>query len=189
MAFLAHTGYHQSCCHRRIGWRSRRWYISSKGQHCSAVVDRAEVSVRCTPSCHILTLSSSSTPFITSTPTTLIRSATSLSTSIPTPLITTDCPSGNGTSITPKSPGGNAGKYTFTKHCGFDTNGTNLVSAFVTSLDTCIALCSNWNYQQTGGSKCSSVSFNVDGSEPGNCWAKTGTGLKSVDGQGAAILD
>jgi hypothetical protein len=118
-----------------------------------------------------------------------MSAANALSTSTPTPLITTDCPSSNGTSITPKSPGGNAGKYTFTKHCGFDTNGTNLVSAFVTSLDTCIALCSNWNYQQTRGDRCNSVSFNVKGIAPGNCWAKTGMGLISVEGQGAAILE
>jgi hypothetical protein len=101
----------------------------------------------------------------------------------PTALVSTDCPSSN------TSPGGNAVKYTFTKRCGFDTNGTNLVSAFVTDLDLCIALCSNWNYQQTQGDKCNSVSFNVDGSPPGNCWAKTGTGLKVVSGQGAATLE
>src|SRR5437016_5166536 len=97
-------------------------------------------------------------------------STTSSATSNPTSLVTTDCPSSNGTSFTPKSPGGNAGKYTFIKRCGFDTDGKDLIEAFVPDLDTCIALCSNWNYFQTGGDKCTSASFNVRGSPPGNCW-------------------
>jgi hypothetical protein len=79
-------------------------------------------------------------------------------------------------SFTPRTPGGNPGQYNFTKHCGFDTDGRDLIEAFVLDLDTCLALCSNWNYIQTGGDRCTSASFYADGRPPGNCWAKTGQG-------------
>jgi hypothetical protein len=117
-------------------------------------------------------------------------SPTSQASSPPTPVVATDCPNSNGTVYTPGDPFGGGGRYEFTKRCGADTDGSNLVEAFVTDFDNCIALCSNWNYWSSAlsGVQCTSVAFLLSGFPPGNCWAKNGTNFVSSSLVAAALL-
>lgn len=106
--------------------------------------------------------------------------------------ITTDCPASSGSSYTPDAYFGGPGVYEFRKTCGSNTGGIDLISAFVPDFNTCIDLCSNWNYKiyETGLSavRCTSAVFLVTGAPPNNCWAKNGTNTLPDQSTGLALL-
>ena len=106
--------------------------------------------------------------------------------------ISTDCPTSSGTSYTSPAYFGGPGVYTFAKTCGSNTGGIDLISAFTPDFNTCIDLCSNWNYKiyETGlsGVRCTSAVFLVGGSPPNNCWAKNGTDVLGDRSTGLALL-
>lgn len=106
--------------------------------------------------------------------------------------ITTDCPASSGSSYTPNAYFGGPGVYEFQKTCGSNTGGIDLISAFTPDFNTCIDLCSNWNYKiyETGLSavRCTSAVFLVSGAPPNNCWAKNGTNTLPDQSTGLALL-
>jgi hypothetical protein len=70
--------------------------------------------------------------------------------------------------------GGGTGGYLFQKTCAvIDSDGTDLISAFVPDFNTCIDLCSNWNYNMwaTGLSQLrfSSAAFLIGSAPLQNC--------------------
>jgi len=100
---------------------------------------------------------------------------------------TTDCPESNGTTYQPLQPNGGTGIYTFTKYCGFDTTGTTIAEAFVSSFDYCLDMCSNLNIVNQN-TNCTAVTYLVQGGPPGNCWAKSPGALLVANGRAATGL-
>lgn len=134
--------------------------------------------------------SSSSSSSSTGTSTAYTSSGTSTSTSSSassSPTAITNCPSVNGKTYTPDTPSGQSGSYTFTKTCGgYDTDGTDVISANIATFDDCISLCSTWNYvaESLVPIQCTSVVYLGDTS----CYAKNGTkAVKSTTYPDAAV--
>lgn len=127
-------------------------------------------------------------------------SLTSTSSATPIPLvhgynITIDCPNSDGTTYTAGQPPNAIGtnQYSFKKSCRANTGGIDLVVAFVPDFNTCIDLCSNWNYRTYAAGwstiKCTGAVFAQLAGPPANCFAKNGTDLMAANEDvGTALL-
>lgn len=57
----------------------------------------------------------------------------------------------------------------------------DITEAYLTTFDSCIDMCSSWNYYNVGGVQCRGVVFQYgeSGAPPGNCWIKNSSGVPS----------